>query len=300
MVEATKEEIKERQRMGEIFKRNVFDTRKRLEEKFDKKFGPKPSHNIDARDLGELYFKAIQDAIKFGEINYIDSGSYKGEFRLEFPDISFCVTHPTSRPLAPQPRPGIIVSTNDKQIENYFWKELMEGSLLKNQHYTYGSWIRGIPEEQEINHKGIPRGTRLDQLEWNIKHFVTEGYGTNHGYITIGCAEGLQRYDWPYKNENEKGSTECMRYIGLKIRGEENDKRLDIKTLFRSWDLSEGLPQNLGGLVMLMEYTVQRINEEKSSKMPEVRTGYLKGTSDGLHIYQHSLDVAKASIGMDK
>ena len=199
-------------------------------------------------------------------------------------------------------RPGVLVTTNEVKIEDYARKYLLNGSLKSDDEeaeklteYKYASWIVGIPEDEPLEKKGIPRGTRLNQLEWCANHFAKKGYGNNHGYITIGCAEGLQRYDWPYEEETDRGTSECLRGLDFKIR----DNKLNLACVFRSWDLIAGLPENLGGLAILMESAAEWINMVKPDNLPKVTPGRLYGSSHGLHIYEDGLDVAKAVTNLD-
>ena len=297
----------------EEFTKNVLELRKRLEDKFEEKFGPKNHVTIEANTLDELYFKIIDAALKYGRIYKISAGSFSGSHRLEFDSASLIVTNPNTRPLAPIPRTGIPVTTNDDKIEQYFLKYLLDGSLESNEEYKYSSWIGGIPPSLPLEHKGVPRGTRLNQLEWCINHFIKHGFENNHCYITVGCAEGLQRYDWEYETDAEKGSTECLRGISFKIK----DGKLNITVFFRSWDAIAGTPENLGGFVRLSEYVVDEINskikkikdipylpinfkKELQTNYPEVKIGNLCAHSDGLHVYEHNLDLAKLWVGLDK
>lgn len=277
--------------------KNVYDLKEKLKYRYGEDIEIKSHVHIKGHDLNELYFQSVLSALKYGRLYKIDSGSFEGSHRIEFDSASLEVENPTKRPLAPTPRPGIPVSTNDEGIEKYFFNYLMDGSLQDNEHYKYSSWIVGMPENTFLSHKEIPRGTRFNQLEWCIEHFAKKGYGTNHCAITIGCAEGLQRYDWLYDKKNadtEKGSSECLRQILLKIK----DNKLNLACVFRSWDLYAGLPENLGGIVHLMEYAVNGINALKKDSMLEVETGRLYAYSDGLHIYEHNLDPSKLLIGL--
>ena len=281
--------------MGNIIK-NILELREKLGDKYEEKLGPKPQVSIEATNLDDLYFQTILSALKYGRLYKIDNGSFAGSHRIEFDHANLTVKNPTTRPLAPQSRPGIPVSTNDDKIEEYFLSYLMDGSLEPNEHYKYSSWIVGIPKDQALKHRNIPRGTRLNQLEWSIEHFVNKGYGTNHCAIAVGCAEGLKRYDWGYKNETERGTSECLRDILLKVK----DNKLNLTCVFRSWDLVAGLPENLGGLAMVMEYAVDEINARKAKDMPEIKPGVLYANSDGLHIYEHDLDLAKLWVGLEE
>lgn len=250
------------------------------------------SVGITGKNLDELYFRAVGGLIKYGRVNEIDSGSYAGLNRLEFDNITLIIENPIPV-VAPNPRPGIPVTTSIEDINNYFVEYLMNGIPEENEHYKYSSWIVGIPEKRsnkksiKLYEKEIPRGTRLNQLEWCIDHFKKKGFGTNHCYITIGCAEGLQRYDWPYKDETDRGTTECLRGFSLNIR---DKKYLDLNCLFRSWDLINALPENLGGLSLLMEYVASALDLE-----PNV----LIANSPRLHCYSHSRDYAADYVAIE-
>lgn len=306
MVEVSKERIK---RVEE----QIYEIRKKISDIHGPdSVGERTQISIDnATTLDDFYFRAVMDELRYGELNPVEEGSHAGEVRLEFPNFLGCIKNPTSKPFAPQAREGIPVIADEERIEKYFNEYILDGALNPNEHYRYSSWINGIPKlysykkAEEIGlfggdnktipleHNGIPRGTNFSQLEWCANHFGKKGYGTNHCYITVGCAEGLKRYDWPYdpnKDESSRGSTECLRGISLKIR---RGNKLDVTTIWRSWDLYEGLPMNLGGFAHFMEYTCDLINSVKKDSQPEVEPGRLYAQSDGLHIYDHSLDLAK-------
>jgi len=297
--ELTKEEkIIKRIEDGKIFKEQLDRIRVKLKDRYpNEPIGENFDTTIIANDLNDLYFKTILEGLKYGRLNYIDSGSFSGSYRVEFDSANLIVNYPATRPLGPTPRLGVEVTTNDDKIEEYFLNYLMDGSLRDKsseqdeEHYKYASWIVGIPEGMPLESKGVPRGTRFNQLEWCINHFIEEGYGTNHCAITVGCAEGLQRYGWNKRGVGvEQGSTECLRDVFLNIRA----NKLDLTTIFRSWDLVAGLPENLGGFAMVMEYVVERINTDKRNKQTNIEIGKLKGYCPGLHIYSHNLNLAEA------
>ena len=260
---------------------------------------------INAKSLDDLYFKAVLTTLEHGRLNPVEEGSHKGSYRVELDDVTLIAKNqrdPITKKLSPDSRPGVPAPTDEEKISNYFNNYIISHKLEKNEHYRYSSWIVGIPEFQKdkdgkkikipLREKGIPRGTRLNQLEWIVDHFIEKGYGNNHAAITVGCAEGLKRYDWPYKEETEKGSTECLRQLTFKI----HEDQLNLTCFFRSWDLYGGTPVNLGGLSLLMEYTTNLINSRKKDNMPEVKTGNLQAHSDGLHIYSHHLEPIKLKI----
>ena len=62
-------------------------------------------------------------------------------------------------------------------------------------------------------------------------------------------------------------------------RPEDLDK-LYCTTFWRSWDLWAGLPSNLGGMALLMDYVSSEIGKE---------IGWLLAYSSGAHIYQYQV-----------
>ncbi len=308
--------------MSGDFKKEMKEMRLALIDKYGaNEIVEKPLISITSHNLNSLYFDTILEELKHGRINYVDVGSFAGSYRLEFEKASLCITHPTTRPLAPLPREGVIVTTNNEKIDGYFLDYLIDGSLKPNEHYKYSSWIVGIPKFTKafpnvkntnlpkpvkkvissipkyvpLKHEGIPRGTRENQLENCVKHFVNNGYGTNHCAIVIGGDKSLKRYWWKHDGETKKGSSECLRQIMMYIR----DDKLDFHTTWRSWDLVAGLPENLGGITKLMEYTSEWINATKKPEQPEVKPGKLYAESPGLHIYEHNLDLAKMWMNLE-
>ncbi|MBU2562499.1 MAG: hypothetical protein KKF68_02455 [Nanoarchaeota archaeon] len=281
------------------FKQKVYELRERVRENYPD-VGVKPHVSIQTPTLNDLYFQTILEAVKHGRINLVESGSFAGEYRLELDHATLIVTNPTTRPLAPIPREGVIVTTNDEAIEEYFNAAIICGDTIpEKEHYTYGAWLGGIHDPSiPLEKNGIPRGIKFDQIEWCINHFVNSGFGTNHCAMTVGCAEGLKRYDWTVEKgeleKDEKPSTECLRAVSAKIKRD----KLNLSTFWRSWDLAAGLPQNLGGLVRLMEYMGDEINKRKKPEQPIITPGVFYATSDGLHIYEHNLDLTKLILNL--
>ncbi|MBR9702250.1 hypothetical protein GOV13_05010 [Candidatus Pacearchaeota archaeon] len=297
-------------------------------------FSPAPHMiSLRAENLDQGYYKTIAATLEHGAVNYIDSGSYEGSNRVELDHTNLVFTEQRDkskdvnsiRSLVPWTRGGLTPPTDEDTIQKYFNNYLIGEGMGDNEHYRYSSWIVGMgdysitPLEMELlskelitdtkekariekgvklYSKDVPRGTKLNQLDWCAEHFVEKGFGTNHCYITVGCAEGLQRYDWPSKTDTDKGSTECLRGLSFKIRDE---NKLNMTCFFRSWDLYSGLPTNLGGLTLLNEYLANLVNVksiEKEKDLPMLEPGILVANSDGLHIYQDRFESARDWVGV--
>ncbi|PXF54183.1 MAG: hypothetical protein C4B58_16110 [Deltaproteobacteria bacterium] len=189
----------------------------------------------------------------------IERGSFEKEnYRLQIPWLSLEILHPLQDmiPIIPPgcsaPPPNTI-----EYVKEYFIDYLLGGKLPgKNEVYTYASRIN-------------------IQLSKAIQ-ILKDTPNTNQSSIIVGRPEDLDLQD-----------PACLRAIDLKV----HDGRLDIATFWRSWDIWAGLPTNLGGLALLMEY----ISEEIGFGM-----GVLRAASQGAHIYEYQLPFVKARLGQEE
>ena len=289
--------------MTSDFKKEVMEIQERLKGRTKLFFGedifvPEPHMvSIKANHLDDLYNKIIYSALEHERINYIDRGSHAGQYRLEFDHANLIIPnqrHPEDDTLAPKSRPGLPEVADEKGIYDYFNDYLIKNVIEDSEHYGYNVWIVGMKEGLPLKVKDVPRGADFNQLEWCANYFVEKGYGNNHCYITIGSADSLKRYGWPYKDETDRGTSECLRGISFKIR----DNKLNTTCFFRSWDAVGGTPKNLGGISLLSEYFTDIINTTKRDDQPEVSPRTLIANSDGLHIYESEFDVAKLKAGL--
>ncbi len=90
---------------------------------------------------------------------------------------------------------------------------------------------------------------------------------TNQAIIEVGRPEDVDLADPP-----------CLRFVSWK---KVND-RLQLTVFFRSWDVANGLPFNLGGLQLL---------NESIANLVGIPVGELIAYSDGLHAYDMSYGV---------
>jgi len=112
------------------------------------------------------------------------------------------------------------------------------------------------------------------QIPEVIKMYREEGYNTNQAYMTVGDGQSIFLSDPP-----------CLRGIDTRIR----DNKLHFMVYFRSWDLWAGFPSNLAAIQLLKEYMASEIG---------VEDGELIGMSKGLHLYEYSWELAKATVRM--
>lgn len=102
-----------------------------------------------------------------------------------------------------------------------------------------------------------------------IQMYKTGGFETNQACVTIGDMHSIDLKDPP-----------CLRSIDTRVRY----GKLHFFVYFRSWDLWGGLPANLGGIQLAKEMMAEAIG---------VEDGELFAFSKGLHLYGHSIELAK-------
>lgn len=109
------------------------------------------------------------------------------------------------------------------------------------------------------------------QIPEVIRLYKEDGYNTNQAFMAVGEADSLFLSDPP-----------CLRAIDTRIR----DGKLHFFVYFRSWDLWAGFPSNLAAIQLLKEYMADEIG---------VADGELIASSKGLHLYDYSWELAKAT-----
>ena len=92
---------------------------------------------------------------------------------------------------------------------------------------------------------------------------------TNQAYMTVGDPSTVSMKDPP-----------CLRGIQCRVRY----GALHFIVYFRSWDLCAGFPSNLAGLQMMKEHMAGEIG---------VADGEMECLSGGLHLYEHTWELAK-------
>jgi thymidylate synthase len=206
---------------------------------------------IWARDLPDAWFQCVYQILEKGRRYKIDRGSFKGQERLEFDYITVDVKFPGTRPLLPDipPSLGIPNPVSDDYLEQYL-PYLMTAVKKEGEEYTYGQYLE--PQIKEV-----------------IRMYREDGYGTNQAYMTVGDPETIYLKDPP-----------CLRGIDTRIK----DRRLHFIVYFRSWDLWNGFPANLGAIQLLKEYMAESIG---------VEDGAIIAASKGLHLYDYIWELAK-------
>ncbi len=206
---------------------------------------------IQARDIPDAWFQCVYEIIDKGHRYQIDRGSFQGQERLEFDYITVQIKYPGTRPLIPDIPEALCIPNPVAYgyIESYL-PYLMTAEKQPNEDYTYGEYLE--PQIAEV-----------------IRMYRNDGHGTNQAYMTVGDPKALLLNDPP-----------CLRGIDTRIRY----GKLHFMVYFRSWDLWNGFPANLGAIQMLKEYMAQEIG---------VEDGEIIAASKGLHLYDYIWELAR-------
>jgi thymidylate synthase len=127
---------------------------------------------------------------------------------------------------------------------------LMTSAKQTGEDYTYGQFLE-------------------KQIEEVIRMYKEDGHETNQAYMTVGDQKSILLKDPP-----------CLRGIDTRIK----DGKLHFVVYFRSWDLWNGFPANLGAIQLLKEYMASSIG---------VEDGEIIAASKGLHLYDYVWELAK-------
>ena len=254
-------------------------------------------HQIQARDLPDLWFLAVHDILDNGNRFVIDRGSYAGQTRLEYDYFMGHVKYPGTQPLIPDipPACGIPNPVEHDYIyggEGYdraYIEYLMSARKESGESYTYGERLTRVPltgakltwweegnleiiDKREVDGKAVFEEDGqlfLNQIEWVINTYKQFGQRNNQLVLQIAHPSDLTLLDPP-----------CLRSIDTRLQ----DDTLHFFVYFRSWDLWNGFPANLAAIQNLKEYMAAEL---------EVADGEMVVESKGLHLYGYAEDLAK-------
>ena len=212
---------------------------------------------IEARDLPDAWFQCVYRVLETGREYTIDRGSFMGQKRLEFDHVTVHIKYPSTRPLLPDipPSLGIPNPVAEGYLDEYL-PYLMTSAKQPGEDYTYGQYLES-------------------QIEEVIRIYREDGFETNQAYMTVGNPESLQLTDPP-----------CLRGIDTRIK----EGKLHFIIYFRSWDLWNGFPANLGAIQLLKEYMASSIG---------VDDGEIIASSKGLHLYDYVWELARLRTMQD-
>ena len=232
-------------------------------------------HKIQARDLPDLWFQAVNDILEHGCRFVVDRGSYAGQTRLEYDYFIGHVMQPWHGSGTKEILPDIPASIgipNPVELDYIYGggkykrsyiEYLMTGTKMQNESYTYGERLAG--------HVCAMAGflEELNQIERIINTYKKYGYRNNQLVLQIASPCDIELDDPP-----------CLRHIDTRIQ----DNKLHFFIYFRSWDLWGGLPANLAAIEYLQKYMAESIG---------IKQGEFVVESKGLHLYGYAEDLAK-------
>jgi len=223
--------------------------------------------NITASDIPDAWHQCIFKILDDGDRYVVQHGSFVGQTRLEFDNITIFIKYPYAEPydlMLPQIpiALGIPNPVDDGYIEQYM-PYLMTSEKEKDEDYTYGERLNYLPY-----YCNYPQLSDRSQIEFWIK-VLKDTPNTNQAILQIARPEDCHLPDPP-----------CLRHIDMRIK----DDTLIFYPYFRSWDLWGGLPANLGGIAVLQKYMADEIG---------VKSGPIVASSKGLHIYGYVEDLAR-------
>ena len=255
--------------------------------------------SIEARDLPDAWFQSVYKVLEEGKVFTIDKGSYAGQKRLEFDYVTINVKYPGARPLLPQipSHYGIPNPVDDDYLDKYL-PYLMTSVKQEGESYTYGErlimymiprdYLLTVLHDEKKNRESVYHTEtdlwkngeiiqrtdggypiHLNQIEYAIWRYKTSGYRNNQITLQVAHPSDMLIKDPP-----------CLRHIDTRIQ----DGKLHFFVYFRSWDLWNGFPANLGAVQLLKEYMAENIG---------VEDGEMIASSKGLHLYDHCFDIAK-------
>ncbi|HEC69486.1 MAG TPA: thymidylate synthase [Candidatus Omnitrophica bacterium] len=224
---------------------------------------------IEAFDVDDAWFQALDKILDYGYVYTIERGSYKGERRLEFDFVTIKISNPSHQIIPIIPEGVAIPAPTDMEYVKNYLGYLLTGEKTETEDYTYGE--RLVSPKVKVSENKLYREIPLEvnQIEEVIRIYKEEGFGTNQAIMEIGMPSDIKLTDPP-----------CLRLIDTRVRY----GKLHFILYFRSWDLWGGFPSNLGGLQLVKQYMAEEIG---------VEDGEIIAVSKGLHLYEYAWEWAK-------
>lgn len=205
---------------------------------------------VISKDLNNAWRDTLCACVKNGKDYIIKRGSYAGEARRQLEYLTIVIEEPWTRPFNFFTPVGIPAPSNEKIINEYFYEYLVTNTKTDKEDYTYATFIEPV----------LPKV--IDMLN------ESEG-NTNQAVFNVGDPSSINLDSPP-----------CLRVIDFKVV----EGKLNMSVVFRSWDIYNGLPTNLGGLQLLKEYVLMNLD------FP-VKDGKLIAYSSGAHVYSHMFGI---------
>ncbi len=231
---------------------------------------------IEGVDIPDAWHQCVNSIFDNGFKYTIEQGSYVGETRLEFDNITILIKKPYSEPydlMLPQiPQHFNIPNPVENGYVEQYLPYLMTGHKEPGEQYTYGSRLN-----ESLHIFNSNTGELINrQLGGQIDHMLTlltMTPNTNQAILQIGQPSDCLLDD-PC----------CLRHIDMRVKY----NQLIFYPYFRSWDLWGGMPANLAGIAVLQKYMADEIG---------VESGPICASSKGLHLYKYVEELAKLRVG---
>ena len=251
-------------------------------------------HYVTGTSLEDAWRQSLYRVMEYGREYQITAGSFdgggngQGEKRKTLP-MCIEILYPATTPLAPiMPMGFSNPPTTEESIDNYF-NSLITPDKEPNQHYTYGEDIAW-------------------QVEEVIRYFKKNGFGSACGHMVVGRPESILFYNrevdlsehievrdrqsqeviWQREISNTwnkdpevEVSSQCLRGVDVWIE----DEMINFWLYFRSWNLWNGFPENLGGFQKLKAYMAAAL---------DVEDGQMVVSGKDIHVYEHAWGIARA------
>ena len=241
-------------------------------------------------NLDEAWHMALKYCFMYGYEYEVKSGSYVGQKRYGFDAFFGIIKEPGKGPLVPiMPEGcGLTPPTSIEYVQGYFATYLLSDEKTEKEDYTYGERLTN-PMYRDVKRpkrkdKAIVENVRrmnVNQIEEVIKELIDSEGNSNQTCMEIAMPNDVLLNDPP-----------CLRLIDVRLR----QGKLHFFVYFRSWDLFSGFPANLGGIELLKQYMIDRLNESGL----RVGNGSILAQSKGLHIYEQYYEIVEARWGKKK
>lgn len=206
----------------------------------------------EATDINDAWFALLYNIFdqRYSRKYIIEKGSYEGQTRVEYFWSIVRMKYPNNRPFITMPEGSSLPApTDDETVDSYFTSYLMDDKLEENELYRYSTSIK-------------------PQLEEIIK-MLNDSPNTNQACMSIGSPDSINLSD-----------PECLRVLDWRVI----DDTLHVYVYFRSNDLYNAWPTNMGGIQLLKEFICE---------MTSLKDGEILYSSKGLHLYGFSEELAE-------
>lgn len=267
-------------------------------------------HTIEARDLSDLWFQAVNDVQEVGTRHVIDRGSYAGQTRLEFDYFIGHIKDPSygsgTIEILPQIPEGLGIPNpvdldyvyGGEEYSRSYVEYVMTATKEENESYTYGQRLTQYPLSDFVMAERY--NTNLDLNSEIILNDI--GIWDNQNIMPISkerkrFVNQIELIIWTYKNKGHRNNQlvlqiarpddcllqdpPCLRHIDTRIQNNEEKELANLIVLAErylpEWDTDnfEKEELHIEGMRSLIRIVVNKgitelINVEDKIKACEV------------------------------